>query len=158
MSGNSRLTTAVHALCWLELARRRGRLALTSGEIADSLASHPVLVRRVLAPLRDQGLLEVVGRGPGAGWRLTRPAAKVTLGDVYAALDEQTRFALHAHEPKQTCPVGYGIRPVLGDLYAEIDATIQTILAQRTVAAVLDTVLADHPVPDDLPPAHRPRR
>lgn len=153
MSANSRLTTAVHAVCWLELARRRGQPALTSTEIADSLGSHPVLVRRTLAPLRDHGLLEVIGRGPGAGWRLTQPAAEVTLADLHAALTGQTPFALHPHEPKQTCPVGYGIRPVLNDVYAEVEAAIKTILADRTVAAVLDTTLAEHPVPSGLPDA-----
>ena len=147
MSANSRLTTAVHALCWLELAHRGGRPTLTSAEIGESLASHPVLVRRTLAPLRDRGLLEVTGRGPGAGWRLTRPAAEVTLADLHAALAEQAPFDLHPHEPKQTCPVGYGIRPVLGQVYAEVETAIRTTLANRTVADVLDTTLAEHPLP-----------
>jgi DNA-binding IscR family transcriptional regulator len=147
MSANSRLTTAVHALCWLELARRGGRPVLTSTAIADSLASHPVLVRRTLAPLRDNGLLEVTGRGPGAGWRLTRAAAEVTLADLHSALAEQAPFDLHPHDPKQTCPVGYGIRPVLGDVYAEVDTAIKTTLGNRTVADILDTTLAEHPLP-----------
>lgn len=147
MSANSRLTAAVHALCWLEFARRDGRPTLTSSEIADSLASHPVLVRRTLAPLRDRGLLEVTGRGPGAGWRLTRPAAKVTLADLHSALAEQAPFALHPHEPKQTCPVGYGIRPVLAAAYAEVETAIKTTLATRTIADVLDTTLAEQPLP-----------
>jgi DNA-binding IscR family transcriptional regulator len=151
MSANSRLTIAVHALCWLEFARRGGRPALTSAEIADSLASHPVLVRRTLAPLRDRGLLEVTGRGPGAGWRLLRPAADVSLANLYSALDERAPFELHAHEPKQTCPVGYGIRPILGELYAEVQSAIKTTLATRTIADILDTTLAEHPLPDDTP-------
>ena len=147
MSANSRLTTAVHALCWLELARRGGRPTLTSAEIGDSLASHPVLVRRTLAPLRDHGLLEVTGHGPGAGWRLTRPAADVTLADLHSALAEQAPFGLHPHEPKPTCPVGYGIRPVLGDVYADVETAITAALATRTIADVLDTTLAEHPLP-----------
>ena len=147
MSANSRLTTAVHALCWLELARRHGRPSLTSAEIADSLASHPVLVRRTLAPLRDGGLLEVVGRGPGAGWRLVRSAATLTLADVHDALAEPGPFDLHPHEPKQDCPVGYGIRPVLGNVYAEVAAAVRATLDGRTIADVLDTTLADHPLP-----------
>lgn len=146
MSANSRLTTAVHAVCWCELARRGGRPALTSAEIADSLASHPVLIRRTLAPLRDYGLLEVTGRGPGAGWRLTRPATDVTLADLHSALAEPAPFDLHPHEPKQTCPVGYGIRPVLGEVYAEVEMAIKTTLAKRSIADVLDTTLAEHPL------------
>jgi DNA-binding IscR family transcriptional regulator len=150
MSSNSRLTVAVHAACWLELARRSGRQTLTSAEIADSLASHPVLVRRTLAPLRDHGLLEVTGRGPGAGWRLSRPASEVTLADLHEALGEPPPFDLHPHEPKQTCQVGYGIRPVLGDVYAEVAAAITATLAGRTVADILDTTLLEHPVPPGL--------
>ncbi|TDD12144.1 Rrf2 family transcriptional regulator [Nonomuraea deserti] len=147
MSGNSRLTTAVHALCWLELAHRRGRPTLTSAQIADSLASHPVLIRRTLAPLRDRGLLDIAGRGPGAGWRLARPAAELSLADVHSALAEPAPFDLHPHEPKQTCPVGYGIRPVLAHIYAEVEAEITAALARRTIADVLDTTLAEHPLP-----------
>jgi DNA-binding IscR family transcriptional regulator len=146
MSANSRLTAAIHATCWIELAHRGGR-SLTSAEIADSLASHPVLVRRALAPLRDCGLLEVTGRGPGAGWRLTRPAVEVSLADIRSALGEQAPFGLHPHEPKQTCPVGYGIRPVLTDVYAEVEMAINDTLANRTVADILDTTLAEHPLP-----------
>ncbi|HWC24932.1 MAG TPA: Rrf2 family transcriptional regulator [Flexivirga sp.] len=147
MSANSQLTVAVHALCWLEYARRTGRPALTSAEIADSLASHPVLVRRTLAPLRDHGLLEVTGRGPGAGWRLARPAAAVTLADLHAALAEPVPFDLHPHEPKQTCPVGYGIRPVLSEAYADVQSAISATLATRSVADILDATLTEHPLP-----------
>jgi DNA-binding IscR family transcriptional regulator len=148
VSANSRLTTAVHALCWLELARRQGQGELTSEQIADSLASHPVLVRRVLAPLRDRGLLEVTRPGPGGGWRLTRPAGQVTLAELHTALTEQAPFALHPHEPKQTCPVGYGIRPVLAEVYRDVEAAVRGALATRTVADVLDTTLEEHPLPD----------
>lgn len=147
MSATSRLTVAVHALCWLELARRDGRDTLTSAEVADSLASHPVLVRRILAPLRERGLLEVVGRGPGAGWRLARAATSLTLADVAAALGEGGAFALHPHEPKQTCPVGFGIRPVLAEVYAEAEAAVRASLSRRTIADVLDTTLVAHPLP-----------
>lgn len=146
MSANSRLTTAVHALCWLELARRGGRSTLISAEIADSLASHPVLVRRTLAPLRNSGLLEVLGHGPGAGWRLTVPASEMSLADVHAALGEQTAFDLHSHEPKQACPVGRRIGPVLRDVYSQVDVAITRSLAGWTIANVLDTTLAEHSV------------
>ncbi len=145
ISANSKLTTAVHALCWLELARRRGVSTLTSEQVAASLGSHPVLVRRSLAPLRDAGIV-TSGRGPGSGWRLGRTADDITLLEVYRALGPQETFALHAHEPNLECPVGFGIRPVLTQVYDGVDAAIASELAGRTVATVLDTVLADHPL------------
>lgn len=146
MSANSRLTTAVHALCWLELAARRGYPSLTSERVAASLASNPALVRKALGPLRDAGLV-TSGRGPGAGWSLARPAAKIRLDQVHDALGEGTPYALHAHEPNQDCPVGFGIRPVLADVYADADAAVRRSLRRRTVADVLDTLLAEHPLP-----------
>ncbi len=146
MSANSRLTTAIHALCWLELAARRGDASLTSERVAASLASNPALVRKALGPLRDAGLV-TSGRGPGAGWSLARPAGKIRLDEVYDALGDDTTFGLHPHEPNQDCPVGFGIRPVLADTYAAADAAVRRTLGRQTVADVLDTLLAEHPLP-----------
>lgn len=146
MSANSRLTVAVHALCWLELARRRGHEPLTSTEIAASLASNPVLIRRTLAPLRDAGLLAVVGRGPGSGWRLARGAEQITVAEVHRLLRDDDLIGLHAHQPNQECPVGFGIRPVLSALYAQAEKTLEIELARHTIAEILDTVLRDHPL------------
>jgi DNA-binding IscR family transcriptional regulator len=150
VSANSRLTTAIHALCWLELAARRGEESLTSERVAASLASNPALVRRSLGPLRDAGLVRA-GRGPGAGWSLARPAKRIRLDEVFDALpdalDDNATFALHPHEPNQDCPVGFGIRPVLSDVYADADAAVRRSLRRRTVADVLDQLLAEHPLP-----------
>jgi DNA-binding IscR family transcriptional regulator len=146
VSANSRLTTAIHALCWLELAARRGYPSLTSERVAASLASNPALVRKALGPLREADLV-TTGRGPGAGWSLSRPAGSIRLDEVYDALGEQPAFALHPHDPNQDCPVGYGIRPVLGEVYADTDTAVRRSLARHTVADVLDTLLADHPLP-----------
>jgi DNA-binding IscR family transcriptional regulator len=146
VSANSRLTTAVHALCWLELAARRGYPSLTSERVAASLASNPALVRKALGPLREAGLV-TAGRGPGAGWALARPARTIRLDEVYDALGEEPSFALHPHEPNPDCPVGFGIRPVLGEVYAAAGAAVRRSLARHTVADVLDTLLADHPLP-----------
>ncbi|KAA1425787.1 Rrf2 family transcriptional regulator [Nocardioides antri] len=147
MSSNSRLTIAVHALCWLELSRRRGNPTLTSAEIADSLLSHPVLLRRTLAPLRDAGLLEVVGRGPGTGWRLARPAEEISLREVNDLLGDDQLFALHPHPPKQDCPVGFGIPPTLAEVYEDVEGAVAEALARHTVADVLDRLLREHPLP-----------
>jgi DNA-binding IscR family transcriptional regulator len=148
VSANSRLTTAIHALCWLELAARRGYASLTSERVAASLASNPALVRKALGPLRDAGLV-ASGRGPGAGWSLARLADSIRLDEVYAALgSSEGPFALHPHEPNQECPVGFGIRPVLDDVYADAHSALRRSLARRTVADVLDDLLTSHPLPE----------
>jgi len=147
VSSNSKLTIAIHALCWLELSARRGRPTLTSAEVADSLQSHPVLVRRTLAPLRDAGLLKVVGRGPGTGWQLARSADRITLQEVHELLGEREIFALHPHPPKQDCPVGFGIPDVLSDVYGVVEDAVAASLRRVSIADVLDRVLDEHPLP-----------
>jgi Rrf2 family protein len=146
MSANSRLTVAVHALCWLELAARRGYESLSSERIASSLASNPALIRKTLGPLREAGLV-TVGRGPGAGWALARPAERIRLDEVHEALKENGLYALHPHDPNQACPVGFGIRPVLGQVYADAEAALNRSLQKRTIGDILDTLLAEHPLP-----------
>jgi DNA-binding IscR family transcriptional regulator len=146
MGTNSQLTTAIHALCWIEFARRRGDASLTSDRVAESLNSHPVQVRRTLGLLRDAGLVRS-SFGRGAGWALERDAGEISLSDVNDAIGGQRTFRLHAHHPKETCEVGFGIGAVLDGIYHSVDERVSDELSSRSIADVLDEILADHPLP-----------
>jgi Rrf2 family protein len=141
MSANSRLTIAVHALAWLALARRRGRELLTSDQVAASINTNPVIVRRSLGELRRAGLVEV-RHGAGAGWRLARPPEQITLLSVYEAVESTPLFGMHRTEPNQECPVGRGIRPALSQVYDGVELAVRRELAATTIAEVLDRALA----------------
>ncbi len=75
VSISSRSAVAIHALTML--ARWSDR-TLTSGEVADSLESNPVLVRRILGTLREAGLVTST-EGRGGGWTLTRASVLIML-------------------------------------------------------------------------------
>ncbi len=140
MSANSRLTIAVHALTWMALASERGDKPMTSDEIAASVNTNPVVIRRSLGDLHRAGLVHVQ-RGAHAGWSLTRPPTEITLLDVYEAVEQPPLFALHHTEPNLECPVGHGIRPVLLEIYGAVDDTVQRELARTTIATVLRSTL-----------------
>ena len=140
MSANSRLTIAVHALAWMALAGERGHELMTSDQVAASVNTNPVVIRRSLGDLYRAGIVEV-RRGPGAGWRLSREPGGIRLLDVYNAVEHEPLFAMHHTEPNLECPVGYGIRPVLGELYGGIDATLRDELARTSIADVLRRTL-----------------
>ncbi|GLW66417.1 Rrf2 family transcriptional regulator [Actinomadura rubrobrunea] len=140
VSANSRLTIAVHALTWIGLYRRRGHEVATSEQIASSVNTNPVVIRRLLAAVSKAGLV-ASRRGAGAGWMLARDLSEITLLDVYQAIDPGPIFALHRTTPNQECVVGHGIGPVLTAVYDDVEDALRSELAKTTLEDVLRDVL-----------------
>jgi Rrf2 family protein len=140
VAANSRMTIAIHALAWMALAQRWGHDVLTSDQVAASVNTNPVIIRRSLGDLRRAGLVQV-RHGAGAGWRLARAPEQITLLDVYNAVGQDPPFGLHHTEPNAACPVGRGIRPALGQVYAGIEQGMRRELALVSVADVLSETL-----------------
>jgi Rrf2 family protein len=141
MSGNSRTTVAIHVLAWMALVARKRTDPVTSDKIALSVNTNPVVIRRTLGQLMKQGLVRS-HRGVNAGWTLAKPAAKITLLDVYGAMEEGLPFGLHATTPNQTCPIGRGIQPTLGRIYSSLDDVLRRQLARTSIEDVLRDTLA----------------
>ncbi|MFD8217442.1 Rrf2 family transcriptional regulator [Streptomyces sp. NPDC059697] len=140
MGANSRLTVAAHALTWIGLYQRRGHDVATSEQIATSVNTNPVVIRRLLAELRKAGLADS-RRGAGAGWTLSRDLSAITLLDVYEAVEVGPIFALHRAAPDPECVVGHGIVPVMTAVYDGIEAALRRELAGTTLEDVLQDVL-----------------
>lgn len=73
--------------CLLRLARAYGGQSPTIPEIARDENLSPAYVAKLLAVLRQAGLIESV-RGRTGGYHLAKPPAQVGLGDVLLALGE----------------------------------------------------------------------
>ncbi|MFJ6017618.1 Rrf2 family transcriptional regulator [Streptomyces sp. NPDC092952] len=140
MGANSRLTVATHALVWIGLYQRRGHEVATSEQIATSVNTNPVVIRRLLAHLRKAGLVDS-RRGAGAGWTLARDLSVTTLLDVYDAVEPGPVFALHPATPDPECVVGHGIAPALTAVYDGIEVALHRELAETTLEDVLRDVL-----------------
>lgn len=141
MSANNRLTLAVHTLVWIVMHSQESDELATSEQVAGSVNTNPVVIRRILGQLKAAGLVDS-RRGVGAGWFLIKEPAEITLHEVYDAIEPGNLFALHATEPNQQCPVGRGIQPALARLYDRADEALRTQLATTTVADVLNDVTA----------------
>ncbi|MGH9273631.1 MAG: RrF2 family transcriptional regulator [Acidimicrobiales bacterium] len=76
------LATAARALLVLVQAPRG---MATSAEVANTIGSHPVVVRRILGSLRWTGFVESRS-GPGGGWAIAKDPATIHLGEVYRAM------------------------------------------------------------------------
>jgi Rrf2 family protein len=140
MAANSRLTIAVHALGWMALAQQQGRDQLTSDQVAASVNTNAVIIRRSLGDLRRAGLVKV-RHGAGRGWTLARDPEDITLFDVYDAVEREPLFGMHHTEPNLECPVGKGIRPALGVIYGGVEQALRRELDRTSIADVLRQIL-----------------
>jgi len=131
---NSRFTVATHILSILSFMEKvRPGTTVKSHEIAESVNANPVIIRRILAKLRDAGLVQIQG-GSSGGARLNRNPEQITLLDVHRAIDEEQIFALHTNMPSEKCPIGSTIKSALAEVFGEIDSAIDNVLTTKTIS------------------------
>ena len=133
MSTNSRFAVAVHVLTLMAWS---GEEPLKSEQVAESVNTNPVVIRRMLCELAEAGLV-VSQTGSLGGSRLAGDPAKTTLLDIYQALECGGVFSLHRQPPSRDCPVGVNIETVLGDVLLEVDAAVEAVLAKITISDVV---------------------
>jgi len=129
---SSRLAVATHVLATLALARGT---AVSSDLIAKSANTNPAFVRRLLSSLAKAGLT-TSQLGQGGGALLARSSDRITLLDVYRAVEEPRLFALHHDGPSQKCPIGKNITPILEDEMSEATRALERSLATTTIADI----------------------
>ena len=133
MSTNSRFAVAVHVLTLMAWSDEE---PLKSEQVAESVNTNPVVIRRMLCELAEAGLV-VSQTGSLGGSRLASDPAKTTLLDIYQALECGGVFSLHRQPPSRDCPVGVNIETVLGDVLLEVDAAVEAVLAKITISDVV---------------------
>lgn len=137
MGLSSRSAVAIHALTMLA---RRGEHSQTSAQIADSLASNPVLVRRILGSLRDAGLVWST-EGRGGGWSLARAPREITLYDAFAAVESGPILSRHAHPSSDSCEVGRHMQALLEVEFLDAERAMEERLGRTTIADLHRQVL-----------------
>ncbi len=129
---NLRFAMAVHLLTLLGESPED---TVDSRRLAVSPAINPVHVRRLLGRLREQGM---VSSSPGSrgGWRLSRAATEIRLGDVWRAVNTDAAL-LGLHEPDPQCPTGRRVRSRLQELDRQALDTLLAELDQVSIADML---------------------
>ena len=136
MPANSRFAIAVHILT---LMARAGALPLKSDEVACSVNTNPVVIRRILCALSKAGLV-VSQTGAAGGSRLAMKPNQITLLAVYRAVDAGDVFALHPQPPNAKCPVGMNIEGALDKILDEVEQGVERVLEKITIEKVLKSV------------------
>jgi Rrf2 family protein len=136
MAANSQFSMAVHVLSMLARSRDEN---LKSDDLARSVNTNPVVIRRLLGQL-NQAKLVVSQTGANGGSRLARCPNEIHLAEIYRAVNCGEVFALHAKGPNKDCPVGKNIEAVLCCLQKEIDRTIEEKLSHYSLNDVFEMV------------------
>jgi Rrf2 family protein len=132
MTHNSRLAVSVHALAYLA---HKGGQAVTSPELAGSVGTNPVVIRRLLSALKAARLV-TAQKGSSGGFLLASTPENITLLDIYRAVEPKGEQGLKRFDPSKNCPVGGKIVAVLESAFFKAQAGMEAELQKITLAEV----------------------
>jgi Rrf2 family protein len=131
MKSDTRFSDALHVL--LHLAE--GDAPAPSERLAAALQTNPVVLRRLMAGLREAGVVRSA-KGHGGGWVLARPLGQITLADVHRALGAPALVSFGFREDRPACLVAQAVHAALGAARADAEQRLQARLADVTLAAL----------------------
>jgi DNA-binding IscR family transcriptional regulator len=129
MRQNSRLSGVLHIL--LHMAEHEG--PLTSEMLAKPLGTNPVVIRRIMAGLRDQGYVRSE-KGHGGGWTLACDLSKVTLRDIYTALGSPSVLAIGNRTETAGCLIEQAVNAAMGPALHDAEALLLARFGEVTLA------------------------
>ena len=127
---DTKFSSAIHSLIMISEAET----PVNSEQIANSVGTNPSYIRKLTTRLSKAGLIE--GRKGVSGFRLIKPADKITLLDIYKAVMETDYlhlFDIHQN-PNDECVVGHNIEPVLSGMFIDMEKQIEAKLEGMTLA------------------------
>jgi DNA-binding IscR family transcriptional regulator len=131
MRPNSQLSGVLHVL--LHMAEQEG--PVTSDMLARAMQTNPVVIRRVMAGLRNDGYVRSE-KGHGGGWTLACDLARVTLRDIYDSLGRPALFAVGNRTGAPDCLIEQAVNAALDGALAEAEARLLARFGDVTLAAL----------------------
>ena len=129
MRRDSRLSSVLHVL--LHMAERPG--PQTSETLARAMDTNPVVIRRIMAGLREQGLVRSE-KGHGGGWTIAADLHAVTLRDIYEALGQPEILAMGNRTEAPGCLVEQAVNAALGQAFDDAEALLLRRFGEITLA------------------------
>jgi len=112
---------------------------MRSTEMAESVNADPSFVRRVVSKLAKAGLV-ATHRGKNGACSLGRPAAEITLLDIYRASEAPQACSVHGYSVTSGCNVSENIKGCLGALLQEAQNGFEQTLAKKTLADLVGDI------------------
>ena len=135
---SSRFTVAVHMLALISFDEYGN---LTSRQIADSVNTNPVVIRRLMTKLKEAEFIDV-SQG-NSGIELIKPLSDITLFDIYKAVevvDEKELFQIHENTNIK-CVVGANIQMVLEVILENAQTAMESVLKNVTLENIVSKII-----------------
>jgi len=129
MKRDSKLSGVLHVLLHMAEADR----PVTSDMLARAMQTNPVVIRRIMAGLRDGGFVHSA-KGHGGGWTVARDLATVTLLDVYRAIGSPQLLAMGNRTEAPGCLVEQAVNAALGQAFDQAEAQLLARFGAVTLA------------------------
>lgn len=129
MKRDSRLSGVLHVL--LHMAEQEG--PATSALLAKAMKTNPVVVRRIMAGLREQGYVRSE-KGHGGGWQLANGWEQITLRDIYDALGCPSLLAMGNRTEAPGCLVETAVNTALNQAFEDAEALLLARFGEVTLA------------------------
>ena len=135
-STNVQFTVAAHIMTVLGLDYGE---EIPSSTLAGSVNADPTFVRKSLSKLSKAGLINTT-RGRNGASTLTRSPKKITLLDIYRAIDGPPTFAIHSYPVERRCPVSSNIKGCMSSVLSKAQSSFEKSLDDITLADLVGQI------------------
>ena len=135
---NTQFPVAIHILAVLAFFKDEN---YTSSDLARSVGTNPVVIRRLISQLKSAGLVDA--RSGVKGISLCKKPEEISLLEVYKALrlPEEVVFDLHPN-PNSQCEVGAHILAAVNGPFLSAQKAMEDELASFYLSDVLESINA----------------
>ncbi|MET3557458.1 Rrf2 family protein [Streptococcus rupicaprae] len=135
---DTKFSVAIHILTMIAESKE----VLSSQALATSVGTNASYIRKIIALLKNKGLL--ISHQGKSGYELTITPADISLLDIYFATQEVSQiklFQVHQHANLE-CPVGKHIEAAINPVFHQAERQLEKELASQSLAAVISNLYA----------------
>ncbi len=131
MQNSSQFNTAIHICIFMHFKQEE---LISSQTIAESVGTNPVVIRRIIAKLRNRGIIDSVAGAKG-GFFLSKSASQISLWDIYEAVKEQNLFP-RTRKINPDCVVSSNLSLLVRDVYDEAELAMKQVFEKVSIEAL----------------------
>jgi Rrf2 family protein len=136
MKANHQFSIAAHLMTCLGVHQGQG---LTSAQLSLSVNAAPSFIRRTLSKLAKAGLVKTT-RGKNGASILALESSRISMLDIYHAVEAPAAFAIHQYPEQKVCRVSCGYKTSMEKVLAKSQASFEQGLKKVSLLEVVREV------------------